>query len=138
MMENNFFNPFAKKPETPVSPDNLEERVEQELTAESAKLEANLNGLSNDIEEIGGEEELKEALEKNPSIVTSILKKTALIMPILITMNTIFSGSFSEAIRTGNTEDIATLLFQFTAGGAMFAALIEAGKLLSKKENTNE
>lgn len=138
MMENNFFNPFAKKPETPVSPDNLEEGPEQELAAESAKLEANLNGLSNDIEEIGGKEELKEALEKNPSVVTSILKKMALIMPILITINTVFSGSFSEAIRTSNTEDIVTLLFQFTAGGAMFAALIEAGKLLSKKENANE
>lgn len=133
MNEGDLFK-FNEATEVPATP---EEKLAGELALEESKLEANLEDLSNDIKEIGGEEALTVALEKNPNIVAKIAGKMALIMPMLITVNTVFSGSFAEAIKSGNAADIVTLLVQFTAGSAIFASIIESVKIPNKKEETN-
>lgn len=124
---------FFKFNQTEVAPITPEEELSEELAAEGDKLEANLKGLNDDIEELGGEEELKSALEKKPHIMASIAGRAAIIAPILIAINTIFSGSFSEAIRAEDTADIVRFISVIVGGSAAISAFIEAGKLLKKE-----
>lgn len=125
-----FFN-FNQTPETIATP---EEELSGELAAESAKLESNLEGLGQDVEELGGEENLKEALEKQPHIAISIAKRAAIIAPILISINTVLSGSFAESIQAEDIDGIIRFISVFTGGSAIISTVIETVKMFSKKQ----
>ncbi len=124
----NFFNQTEVEPITP------EEELSGELAAESAKLEANLEGLGDDVTELGGEENLKVALEKKPHVAVSIAKRAAIIAPILISINAIASGSFSDFIDAKDTVEIAKFVMTVIGGSTIISAFIETGKLLSPRE----
>lgn len=129
MNEGSFFK-FNKAEETPITP---EEELSGELAAESAKFEANLEGLKNDVDELGGEAGLETALKKEPHILVSIAQRAALIAPFLVTINTVFSGSFAESIQEGNTVEIVKFVALLAGSSAMISSLVETFKLISTK-----
>lgn len=130
MNEGEYFK-FDKMTEAAISP---EDELSGELALENARLEANLEGLEKDIDELGGKENLAEALKKKPHILASLLGRAALIMPLLITINTIVSGSFAESIQTHDYPEIANFLASQGAASALISSLVEVFKMCTEKQ----
>lgn len=79
-------NPFKEKIDSQKRARQLEGRessVKEQIALEARRLEENTLGLKNEIEELGGKERIKEALDAHPKIKRGLLRKCSFILCVI-------------------------------------------------------